>query len=123
MSSWSSVVALSGFHYEADRARVVARPQLSHDSFQCFWATGTGWGTYSLRRSAAGGVRFTIQVLAGTLPCGSCTLAASGSRTSAHSGKKTLNTRMEKSNGQTTVYFAEPVQLREADQLEIEVLA
>jgi hypothetical protein len=62
-------------------------------------------------------------VLAGTLPCGSCTLAASGSRASAHSGKKTLNTRVENSNGQTTVSFAEPVQLREADQLDIEVLA
>jgi uncharacterized protein (DUF608 family) len=123
MSSWSSVVALSGFHYEGDRARVIARPQLPLDNFQCFWGTGTGWGTYSLKRSAAGEVRFTIQVLAGTLPCGSCTLAASGSRASAHSGKKTLNTRVENSNGQTTVSFAEPVQLREADQLDIEVLA
>ena len=30
MSSWSSVVALSGFHYEGDRAHVVAMPRLPH---------------------------------------------------------------------------------------------
>ncbi len=72
MSSWSSVVALSGFHYEGDRAHVIALPRLPHENFHCFWATGTGWGTYSLKRTQSGGSavhdqdacrHFAVQVL------------------------------------------------------------
>src|ERR1700759_2555399 len=48
MSSWSSVVALSGFFYRGDKAAVVAAPPLAGANFRCFWSTGTGWGTYSL---------------------------------------------------------------------------
>jgi non-lysosomal glucosylceramidase len=121
MSSWSSVVALSGFHYEGDRAHVMALPRLPHDNFHCFWATGTGWGTYTLKRTQGGGVGFTIQTLAGTLPCRSCTLAAPGSRASASVGGKKITTRVEKSKEQTRVYLADLIQLHEGEQLEIEI--
>jgi non-lysosomal glucosylceramidase len=122
MSSWSSVVALSGFHYEGDRAHVMALPRLPHENFHCFWATGTGWGTFTLKRTQAGGVGFTIQTLAGTLPCQSCTLAAPGSRATASLGNKKITTRVEKSKEQTRVYLADPIEIREGDQLEIEVV-
>ncbi len=121
MSSWSSVVALSGFHYEGDRAHVMALPRLPHENFHCFWATGTGWGTYTLKRTQGGGVGFTIQTLAGTLPCRSCTLAAGGSRASASVGGKKITTRVEKNKEQTRVYFADLIQLHEGEQLEIEI--
>ena len=121
MSSWSSVVALSGFHYEGDRAHVMALPKLPHDNFHCFWATGTGWGTYSLKRTQPGGVNFTIQTLAGTLPCRSCTLAATGSKATASLAGKKISTRLEKNEEQTRIYLAEPVQLREGEQLEINI--
>jgi non-lysosomal glucosylceramidase len=122
MSSWSSVVALSGFHYEGDRGHVMALPQLAQANFQCFWATGTGWGTYSLKRTPAG-VRFSLKVLAGSLPCQSCTLAAPGSRATARVGAKRITARLEKGNAQATVYLAEPLQLREGEPLEIEIVA
>jgi uncharacterized protein (DUF608 family) len=121
MSSWSSVVALSGFHYEGDRAHVMALPKLPHDNFHCFWATGTGWGTYSLQRTQAGGVSFTIQTLAGTLPCRSCTLAATGSKATASLAGKKITTRLEKNEDQTRIYLAEPIQLHEGEQLEINI--
>ena len=123
MSAWSSMVALSGFHYEGDRAHVIAMPRLAHDNFHCFWATGTGWGTYSLKRTQSGGVQFTIQTIAGILPCKSCTLAVPGSRATAQVGAKKISTRVEKSKEQTTVYLAEPTQLREGEQLEISIFA
>ena len=121
MSSWSSVVALSGFHYEGDRAHVMALPKLPHDNFHCFWATGTGWGTYSLQRTQAGGVSFAIQTLAGTLPCRSCTLAATGSKATASLAGKKITTRLEKNEDQTRIYLAEPIQLHEGEQLEINI--
>jgi non-lysosomal glucosylceramidase len=122
MSSWSSVMALSGFHYEGDRAHVIALPRLPQENFQCFWATGTGWGTYSLKRTQSGTVQFVIKALAGALPCGSCTIAAPGSRATAQVGARKITARLEKSKEQTTVYFAEPIQLREGEQLEIAVV-
>jgi hypothetical protein len=121
MSSWSSVVALSGFHYEGDRAHVMALPKLPHENFHCFWATGTGWGTYSLKRTQGVGVSFTIQTLAGTLPCRSCTLAAPGSEATASLAGKKITMRVEKSKDQTRVYLADLIQLHEGEHLEIEI--
>jgi non-lysosomal glucosylceramidase len=115
------VVALSGFHYEGDRGHVIAMPRLPHDNFRCFWATGTGWGTYSLKRSQAGAVQWSLRTLSGSLPCRSCALAAPGSRASAQVAGKKLEVRLEKSKEQTTIYFAQPVELREGEELEITI--
>jgi non-lysosomal glucosylceramidase len=41
MSSWSTIVALSGFLYDGAEAAVVAVPKIPRDNFRCFWATGT----------------------------------------------------------------------------------
>jgi non-lysosomal glucosylceramidase len=82
---------------------------------------GTGWGTFTLKRTQSGGVGFTIQILAGTLPCQSCTLAAPGSRATASMGNKKITTRVEKNKELTRVYLADLVQLQEGDQLEIEI--
>jgi len=119
MSSWSSVVALSGFHYEGDRGHVIALPRLPHENFHCFWATGTGWGTYSLRRTQTGAVEFNIRALAGTLPLTSCALAAPGSRATAQARGKKLDVHLEKGKEQTTVHLAQPIELREGEQLDI----
>jgi non-lysosomal glucosylceramidase len=119
MSSWSSVVALSGFHYEGDRGHVIALPRLPHENFHCFWATGTGWGTYSLRRTQTGAVEFNIRALAGALPLTSCALAAPGSRATAQAGGKKLDVHLEKGKEQTTVHLAQPIELREGEQLDI----
>ncbi len=121
MSSWSSVVALSGFHYEGDRAHVMALPRLPHENFHCFWATGTGWGTYTFKRTQSGGVGFTIQTLAGTLPCQSCTLAANGSRATASVAGKKIAARVERNKEQARVYLADLIQLHQGEQLEIEI--
>jgi non-lysosomal glucosylceramidase len=114
-------VALSGFHYEGDRGHVIALPRLPHESFQCFWATGTGWGTYSLKRTQSGTVQFTIKTLAGTLPCKSCTFAAPGSRVTAQVAGKKVPATLVKVKEQTTVSLGDPVQLQEGDQLVIAV--
>jgi hypothetical protein len=123
MSSWSSVVALSGFQYEGNRAHVIALPRLPSEDFRCFWATGTGWGSYSLKRTQTGKVTFTMQTLAGSLPCRSCALASTGSRVTAKVREKVVSARLEKGTDDTTVLLGEPIELHEGDELEIVVFA
>jgi non-lysosomal glucosylceramidase len=123
MASWSSVVALSGFHYEGDRAHVIAIPPIAKQNFRCFWATGTGWGSYSLQRAARGGVRFRLTVLAGSLPCSSCELDASGSQVAAKAGEDVLVARTERKDASTVVHFADRVQLAIGQQLAIDISA
>jgi non-lysosomal glucosylceramidase len=101
---------------------VMALPQLAHENFHCFWATGTGWGTYSLKRTHTGAVRLTIQTLAGTLPCRSCTLDAPGSKATASVAGKKITTRVEKSKQQTTVHLSDLIQLHEGEQLDINIV-
>jgi hypothetical protein len=67
-------------------------------------------------------VGFTIQTLAGTLPCQSCTLPAPGSQATASVAGKKITTRVEKNKEQTKVYLADLIQLHEGEQLEIEIV-
>jgi hypothetical protein len=62
MASWSAVLALSGFQYDAPSQTLVVQPRSEQRPFQCFWSTGTGWGTFQLA-----GPKLTVKVLSGTL--------------------------------------------------------
>lgn len=64
MSSWSGVLAMSGFRYRGEEQAVEIKAPVGH---RCFWATGTGWGTFHV--SADGAV---IRVEHGKLPVRSC---------------------------------------------------
>jgi non-lysosomal glucosylceramidase len=119
MSSWSSIVALGGFHYQGDRAHVTAAPRLPHDNFQCFWSTGTGWGTYSLKRAQTGSVQLNIHVLAGALPLQSCALNAPGAAFKVHLAGKIIPARSSRTNHQITVELLNPLVLKEGDVLTI----
>lgn len=108
MSAWSGILALSGFHYDGVAKTVAALPRYRAENFRCFWSTGTGWGSFSL----AGG-RFSLRVLAGSLPCRSCQIPAAGPKTSA-----TLNGKpVRHTVSRTTYQFAEELALKEGDEL------
>ena len=62
MAAWSGIVALSGFHYNA--GKLCINPQSA--DFRSFWATGTGWGTFTHRAG-----KTELSVLFGHLPVGS----------------------------------------------------
>jgi uncharacterized protein (DUF608 family) len=49
LASWSVLLALSGYHYSAPEQRFTFSPRLNIQNFQCFFSTGTGWGSYNLR--------------------------------------------------------------------------
>jgi uncharacterized protein (DUF608 family) len=51
MSSWSTLLAASGFRYHGGEQAITIHATLG---FRCFWSTATGWGTF--RVTAAGAI-------------------------------------------------------------------
>jgi non-lysosomal glucosylceramidase len=123
MASWTSFVALSGFQFDGAKASITAIPRTTHKTFNCFWSTATGWGTFSYRPTARGGTRFTIQLLAGTLPCRSCEISGLGSSATVLNNGTPASHSMEQRNGTTVFHFESPIQLSEGHTLQIELQA
>jgi non-lysosomal glucosylceramidase len=121
MSSWTSVVALSGFHYDGTQASVIAVPPTPHKKFQCFWATGTGWGKFSYNTVGAKGGRLRIQVIAGKLPCRSVEMTGTGSVTSAGSNGRAHSHTVQLRDGRTIFRLNEMLALAEGGELNLEV--
>jgi hypothetical protein len=120
MSSWSTVIALSGFVYDGVKGSVIAVPRLAHDDFRCFWATATGWGRFSYRRTG-GGTEFTLTVLSGTLKCRSCEITAAGETAVASVGSNILANNVERRGGRMVVQLHDVLQLPAKSELRIEV--
>ena len=123
MASWTSVVALSGFHYDGPEASVVAVPRVPHNVFECFWSTGTGWGTFSYRPVSTRGTQVTLRVLAGKLPCRWCEITGTGATTSVRSNGRTYSHTIKQSDGRTTFQMEQTLVLAEGSELTLEVHA
>jgi uncharacterized protein (DUF608 family) len=66
LSSWSLLLACSGFYYSAPEKTLRFSPRTSPDSFRCLWVAGSAWGAYSqIRRGDK--IEATICVEEGTL--------------------------------------------------------
>lgn len=50
MSSWSLLLAASGFHYDGPAALVRFDPQITPERFRAFFSGAEGWGTFSQTR-------------------------------------------------------------------------
>jgi len=120
MAAWSTVIALSGFHYDGARASVIAKPPAMREAFRCFWATGTAWGTFSLAASTKR-TRLAITVLAGTLRCRSFEFAAAGSSASVARGGNTLPSSLTVHDDNAIVVLADALSLEPGGELSIEV--
>ena len=123
MSSWSSVVALSGFDYDGAQEAVTAVPRMPHRAFRCFWASGTGWGEFSYAPGTSGGTFFTLRVLAGKLRCRSVRITAIGTRTRMRVAEKEYPHRATNSGTATLFTAEETIVIGEGDELKIEVRA
>lgn len=122
MAAWSSVVALSGFSYDGPKAVVTAVPRIPHSTFDCFWATGTGWGTFSYRRRS-NETRFSVKVLSGNLPCRSFEISASGVIASVQRDGSTLKNHLENRDGRVVISLQDMLNLKAKSELQIEVRA
>ena len=122
MSSWSTIVMLSGFHYAGDRAALTIMPRLPARPFRSFWSTGTGWGTFSLE-GQANGMMLKIHVISGKLPCGSCIVAGPATQAWLRFGTKTYPLRVEQEDQRIELRFPETLTIPEGMRIEIEVKA
>jgi hypothetical protein len=123
MASWTAVVALSGFHYDGATAHITAVPRIPHGTFQCFWSTGTGWGTFTYGPGAGLGTRFSIEVLADALPCHFFQITGGGSSATISSGEQTYAHTQERRGEQTIFRLSSPVTLLQGSSLRIDMLA
>jgi non-lysosomal glucosylceramidase len=46
MSSWSLLLALSGYHYDASRQHLALAPKVGPENFASFFSAGTAWGQF-----------------------------------------------------------------------------
>ncbi len=61
MASYALLLALSGFRYSAVEQTLTFTPRINQESFHCFFAAGSGWGTYSQSvKEEAQEVRFEV---------------------------------------------------------------
>lgn len=119
MASWSSVLGTSGFQYDGATASVVAVPRLPRPTFDCIWATGTGWGTFAYRPASHGGTDFRIQVLAGKLSCRSCEIIGGGQDATLRVREKDHAHSFESRGDRSRFLLREAVVIEEGDSLQI----
>jgi len=50
MSSWSLILALSGYHFNAAEGHLAFAPRINQDDFRCFFSAGTAWGLFTQSR-------------------------------------------------------------------------
>jgi hypothetical protein len=103
------MLAMSGFRYDGATGAVVTAPKQALNDFECLWATGTGWGTFSLRRPG-GNTELVIKVLVGTLHCKSCEMPAAGTRATVESADRKIEGQITRRDDRAIVMFSEVVQ-------------
>ncbi len=120
MSAWSTVLAMNGFRYDGAGASVVAVPPAAGAGFQCIWATGTGWGTFSLRQASSAGA-FAMKVMGGTVALRSCEIAAAGSTAKVNSSGRTIANVVDRRDDRAIVTFNETLRIPANGEVTIEV--
>ncbi|MDR1537554.1 MAG: hypothetical protein LBU32_06075 [Clostridiales bacterium] len=79
LSSWSLIIALSGYEFDLPGKRISFSPKINSDDFSCFFSTGKAWGVYRRSLCRQTGVsKESIETLYGSM--GETTLAPSASK-------------------------------------------
>ncbi|MGH2343813.1 MAG: GH116 family glycosyl hydrolase, partial [Chloroflexota bacterium] len=66
MSSWSLLLAMSGFRYSAPERQLRLAPEVSSASFQCFFSTGSCWGVFQ-QEIQSESMRWAVNLAEGSL--------------------------------------------------------
>ncbi len=124
MSSWSLILALSGFHCNMAENCVEFAPKVNSSDFRSFYSTGSGWGVYSQKLAnskliASIGVTWGEQViktikLEVPSDCACTAVSASLAGTAIASA-------FEQTDGKITVTLAQPAKIAAGAALEITI--
>jgi non-lysosomal glucosylceramidase len=118
MSSWSGMAVLSAFRYDGPEHRLRFERKAEMRPFSSFWATGTGWGRYTLTLDG-GRTKATIEVLHGSLPVREFTVEAAGNAATLRSGNHTLDCQIQVHGKLRRVSVPEVIGIHEGEALEL----
>jgi len=124
MSSWSLILALSGFHYNARERFIAFAPKVNANDFKCFYSTGSGWGVYS-QKATSGSLSAKIGVTWGEVDVQEIRLLAperSTLTTATPSGAgKGFGASARMDGKYVVVKLSEPVKIGAGQALEIAI--
>jgi non-lysosomal glucosylceramidase len=123
MANWGLVMALSGFTFDAPGKAYGFAPKIRPDAFTTFWATGTGWGTFS-QRVEKGKSRAELSVLYGRLEIERLSLAVGNGAAGVKitKGGSVLAGHIEPVEGGAAVVLDAPVIIGPDEALTVEFL-
>ena len=120
MSSWSLLLALSGWQYDGPRQALRLAPRHSPEQFKSFFSGPEGWG--SLSQSRAGERQQNeLKLIEGQLALRELTLAvpARPGQVKVEQGGKTVPADISFESGMVCLAFKQPVQLRAGQGLRV----
>ena len=124
MASWSLILALSGYHYNAPEKTITFAPQVNASDFKCFYSTGSGWGVYRQKlsdKTFVAGIGITwgeveLQRIGLEIPS-DCTVKS----VRAIIGGREPQCSFETEDDKVMVVLASPVQINPGQELELVV--
>jgi len=127
MSSYSLLLALSGFLYDVPSASLTFAPAINQERFKAFFSCGTGWGQIGQRVSKKA-MKVSVDLRYGEMKVSAVQLRwpSSGQRKAVEcrasvAGKK-LGVSVVKSAGKLKVVFTDQIVLHQKDTLMIEIM-
>jgi non-lysosomal glucosylceramidase len=124
MSSWSLLLALSGFHQDGPRGSLAFDPVVRPERFKSFFSTGTAWGNFEQDRSGGRQVN-RLQVRHGTLRLKELSLGlpprSSASQARVRIGDRPVTATLTVAAGVARLAFAEAVRLAAGNTMAVEL--
>jgi len=120
MSSWSVLLALSGYSYSAPTGSLSFAPRTDRPKFQCFFSTGSGWGVFTARHTD-GVLRLSLEVLYGevTLRELGCAPLDRDPAKKPRRAKVKTGPAVEVRDGRWFAVFPEPVTLKAGEEMAV----
>ena len=115
MSSWSLLLALSGYGYSAPLRELRFSHAINADNFRALYTTGSAWGSYA-QKATSEKLDAEIRVEEGTLTLATLRLPAPKAEVKVVS-KARATVRVEK--GEAIVTFDKPVEIKAGGKLAV----
>jgi hypothetical protein len=123
MASYSLLLALSGFRYDAGNARIGFNPRVSREDFATFFCVEAGWGVFR-QKVGRTGASVSIEVDKGALPLREIMLglkapSGGGRSPKARIGRRAVGCRWTENGKLSTVLFDKTVTVKPGEPLKI----
>ena len=122
MSSWSVLLALSGYSYSAVSKSIGFAPKINAAKFRTFFSTGSGWGAYQ-QKATKRAFDASLEIRFGTVELASLSLALPDDRTpetaTVNVAGKPVDAVLSADGSKCEVGLPEPVTFRKGQSLQV----